>query len=141
MTEKQEKQKITDNSIKTNNKMSELKLTGAIIAIMEKQQVTDTFAKREFVIETDEQYPQMVKFELIQAKCEDIDKHKLGETVTVHFNVVGRKWNDKQGKDVYFVSVNAWRLEAVQSASNDNSSSMPPAEEPPVDSFSDDLPF
>ena len=119
--------------------MSELKLQGKIIAIMEKQQVTDTFAKREFVIETDEQYPQMVKFELIQAKCEDIDKHKLGETVTVHFNVVGRKWNDKQGKDVYFVSVKAWRIEKEADAPED---SAPFSDaDPPVDSFSDSLPF
>ena len=93
--------------------MSELKITGKIIAIMEKQQVTDTFAKREFVIETDEQYPQMVKFELMQDKCELIDKHRVGEEITVHFNVAGRKWNDKQGKDVYFVSVKAWRIEGV----------------------------
>ena len=118
--------------------MSELKITGKIIAIMKKQQVTDTFAKREFVIETDEQYPQKVKFELMQDKCEDIDKHKIGETVTVHFNVVGRKWTDKQGKDVYFVSVKAWRIEAEPSAPD----STPFADaEPPADSFGTDLPF
>jgi hypothetical protein len=121
--------------------MSELKLTGKVIAIMEKQQVTDTFAKREFVIETDEQYPQMVKFELKQAACEDIDKHKIGDEITVFFNLQGRKWKNKENKDVYFVSVNAWRLEAVKGASNDNGSSMPSAAEPPADSFADDLPF
>ena len=114
--------------------MSELKISGKVIAIMEKQQVTDTFSKREFVIETDEQYPQMVKFELIQAKCEDIDKHKIGDEITVFFNVVGRKWTNKENKDVYFVSVNAWRLEAVTSASGDSfpeSQCEPPAEDIP----------
>ena len=121
--------------------MSELKLQGKIIAIMEKQQVTDTFAKREFVIETDEQYPQMVKFELVQAKCEDIDNHKLGDEITVHFNVVGRVWNNKEGKDVYFVSVKAWRLEAVKSASENSGAPFPVDAEPPVDSFGDELPF
>ena len=121
--------------------MSELKLQGKIIAIMEKQQVTDTFAKREFVIETEGEYPETVKFELTQAKCDLIDSYKVGQSINVSFNVRGRKWTNKQNEDVYFVSVNAWRLEAVKGASNDNSSSMPPAEEPPVDSFSDDLPF
>ena len=121
--------------------MSELKLTGAIIAIMEKQQVTDTFAKREFVIETDEQYPQMVKFELAQAACDLIDKHKIGDDINVFFNVRGRLWKNKEGKDVYFVSVNAWRLEGVKSASEDNSSPFPTDEEPPADTFADDLPF
>ena len=121
--------------------MSELKITGKIIAIMEKQQVTDTFAKREFVIETDELYPQMVKFEFSQAACYLIDKHKVGDDINVFFNVRGRAWENKQGKTVYFVSVNAWRLEAVKGANEGNSSSMPPAEEPPADSFADDLPF
>ena len=65
---------------------------------MDKQQVTDTFTKREFVIETEGEYPEVVKFELTQAKCEDIDKHKLGSEITVHFNVRGRKWNNKQGQ-------------------------------------------
>lgn len=122
--------------------MSELKLTGKIIAIMDKQQVTDTFAKREFVIETDEQYPQMVKFELTQAKCEDIDNHKVGEEITVHFNVRGRKWTNKENKDVYFVSVNAWRLEKSAAAPAATDAPFPSADaEPPADSFADDLPF
>ena len=67
--------------------MSDLKLEGKVVAIMNKQQVTDTFAKREFVIETDEQYPQMVKFELTQAKCDEIDNHKVGDDLTVHFKI------------------------------------------------------
>jgi hypothetical protein len=61
----------------------------------------------------------MVKFELKQAACEDIDKHKMGDEITVFFNLQGRKWKNKENKDVYFVSVNAWRLEAVKGASNE----------------------
>lgn len=122
--------------------MSELKLTGKIIAIMDKQQVTDTFSKREFVIETDEQYPQMVKFELTQAKCDDIDSHKVGEEISVHFNVRGRKWTNKQGEDVYFVSLNAWRLEKGAETPAATDVPFPSADaEPPADSFADDLPF
>lgn len=121
--------------------MSELKLEGKIIAIMDKQQVTDTFAKREFVITTDEQYPQDVKFELTQAKCDDIDDHKIGDSVSVSFNVRGRKWTNKENKDVYFVSVNAWRIDSLESAAS-NDTPFPSADaEPPADSFADDLPF
>ena len=117
--------------------MSELKLTGKVIAIMEKQQVTDTFAKREFVIETAEQYPQVVKFELSQDKCDLIDKFVLGNLIEVHFNVRGRAWTNKQNKEVYFVSLNAWRLEAAQGESKAEK----PKEESPVESFSDDMTF
>ncbi len=124
--------------------MSDLKLTGRVLAIMDKQQVNDKFAKREFVIETDDQYPQQVKFELMNAKCEDIDKHQLGQTIDVHFNCRGRKWTNKQGKDVYFVSLNAWRLE---SAGEENFEGAEPpfvteaAETPNEETFADDLPF
>lgn len=117
--------------------MSENKLTGKIIAIMDTQQVTDSFSKREFVIETDEQYPQMVKLEFTQANCSKLDYEKVGNELTVHFNVRGRKWTDKQGKDVYFVTLQAWRLESVQGSTQ-------PAtvgSEPPADSFASDLPF
>ena len=119
--------------------MSNNQLKGKLIAIMDKQQVTDTFSKREFVIETDEQYPQQVKFELIQAKCEDIDNHKLGDEITVHFNVVGRKWVDKQSKDVYFVSLKAWRIE--KEAAAPDSATFASAEPPTQETFDDGLPF
>lgn len=122
--------------------MSELKLRGRLVDIFDKQQVTDTFSKREFVIETDEQYPQMVKFQLTQVKCNDIDNHKVGEEITVHFNVRGRKWTNKQGEDVYFVSLNAWRLEKEVAAPVSSEAPFPSADaESPVDSFADDLPF
>lgn len=123
--------------------MSELKLKGKITAIFDKQQITDTFSKREFVIETDEQYPQMVKFELTQAKCDDIDSYKVGEEAIVHFNVRGRKWTNKQNEDVYFVSLNAWRLERESAAAPTAVDAPFPAAdtEPPADSFADDLPF
>lgn len=122
--------------------MSELKVTGKIIAIMGTQQVTDTFSKREFVIETDEQYPQMVKFEFTQAKCSVLDHEKIGNNVTVNFNLRGRKWTNKQGEDVYFNTLQAWRLE---SATNEQYSGVQPpfretAEEPPVN-FANELPF
>ena len=117
--------------------MSELKLTGRVLAIMDKEQVSEKFAKREFVIETDDQYPQQVKFELMNAKCEDIDKHQVGQTIDVHFNCRGRKWTNKQGKDVYFVSLSAWRLESAG-----GTETFAAAAEPPTDGVDvDNLPF
>lgn len=122
--------------------MSELTLKGRIAAIFDKEQITDTFSKREFVVETDEQYPQSVKFELTQAKCDDIDNYKVGEELTVHFNIRGRKWTNKQNEDKYFVSLNAWRLEKDTAAPKAADAPFPTADaEPPADSFADDLPF
>jgi len=70
---------------------------------------TATFQAREFVIEADDgRYPQMIKFQLIQDKCEEIDKFNEGDNIRVHFNLRGREW---QGK--YFTNLNAWRIEAT----------------------------
>jgi hypothetical protein len=120
--------------------MSELKLTGKIVAIMDVQVLKNDFSKREFVIETDDQYPQMVKLEFTQAKCSVLDTEKVGNQVTVSFNVRGKKWTNKDGKDVYFVSLNAWRLESAGGTEDD---SFPQAQcEPPTEkTFDTELPF
>ncbi len=88
--------------------MSNLSLTGKLHKVFDKQQVTDSFSKREFVIETAESYPQLVKFELTQDKCDLLNKFKVGETIKVLFNVRGREWNEK-----FFTNLNAWRIEEI----------------------------
>jgi hypothetical protein len=47
---------------------------GKVVAISQTIQVSDSFKKRDFVLEIAEnpQYPQFVKFDLIQDKCESI---------------------------------------------------------------------
>lgn len=119
--------------------MSELTITGRVIDIMQKQQVTDSFAKREFVIETDDQYPQIIKLEFSQDKCDKLDKVAIGQNVKVHFNVRGRKWhNAKKNEDVYFVTLSAWRIESLEGVSQD----VPPMEEQPAfDTSGEPLPF
>ena len=119
------------------------KLKGKIIDIFETQKVTDTFKKREFVLETDEQYPQMVKLELVQDNCTKLDALAIGQDVTAHFNVRGRKWTNKEGKDNYFVSLNVWRIDAEKVESKQQYAPVSTATDlPPVDdSVSDDLPF
>ena len=111
-----------------------LQITGKVKAVFDTQTFGSGFTKREFVITTAEQYPQDVKFELVKDKTGAIDAYKVGQSVTVHFNVRG---NEHQGK--YYVSLQAWKLEADQSAPPQNQSA-PPAKQsaPPVD---DDLPF
>jgi len=71
-----------------------------------------TFQVRDFVIEADDgRYPQMVKFQLVQDKCDEIEKFNEGDNIRVHFNLRGREW---QGK--YFTNLNAWRIEAGTAA-------------------------
>ncbi|MTI29890.1 DUF3127 domain-containing protein [Cytophagales bacterium RKSG123] len=83
-----------------------------ILEISETVQITDSFRKREFVVEFAEnpQYPEYIKFEMIQDKCDLLNSFSVGQEVEVHFNLKGRKWTDPQGNVKYFNSLQAWRV-------------------------------
>lgn len=92
-----------------------MNLQGKIKEIFDTQHISDRFSKREFVIEyvDNPQYPQYVKFELTQDKCDLLDQFKPGQDVDVHFNVRGRAWTNQQGVTQYFNTLQAWRLEVA----------------------------
>lgn len=93
-------------------------IKGKLLEVFETVQVKDTFRKREFVVEYAEnpQYPELVKFELIQEKCDLLDGLNVGDEVQVFFNLKGRKWTDPQGQTKYFNSLQAWKLQATSGA-------------------------
>ena len=92
--------------------MSNLTVEGKLHKVFDTEQKTETFQAREFVIEVqDGQYPQFVKFQLTQDRCQIIDGHEPGQMIKVHFDLRGREW---QGK--YFTNLNAWRVEGQQAA-------------------------
>jgi hypothetical protein len=77
-------------------------IEGKLIEKFDTVAINDKFQKREFVLETEDNaggniYTQNIKFQLIQAKCSEIDASNLGEVIRVHFNLQGRKW-EKDGK-------------------------------------------
>ena len=119
-----------------------MNIEGKILQKFETQEIKESFRKREFVLEYAEnpQYPEFLKFELIQSNCEQLDGLQEGDEVVVSFNLKGRKWTDPKGETKYFNSLQAWRLEKKQ-ASND--SPPPPTQEWIKEDFSkdDDLPF
>jgi len=90
-------------------------IKGKLVEVFETVQVKDTFRKREFVLEYAEnpQYPELIKFELIQEKCDLLDGMNVGDEVQVFFNLKGRKWTDPQGQVKYFNSLQAWKLQAA----------------------------
>jgi hypothetical protein len=82
------------------------KATGKIEKIFDTEEKSATFSAREFVIEvTDGQYPQMVKFQLVQDKVTLVDEYAEGDEVEVEFDLRGREWNGK-----YFTNLQAWRI-------------------------------
>lgn len=84
---------------------------GRIHEIYEEQQVSDKFRKREFLLEVaDGSYTQFLKFQLTQDKCSLLDQYSKGDNVNVDFNLTGRLYTGKDGKENCFTSLNAWRL-------------------------------
>ena len=88
--------------------------TGTVRAIMDTQQISDTFRKREFALEIqDGNYPQTVKFQTVQDRTELLDNLEVGQEVTVHFNLKGREFTRKtDGTTDYWTNLEAWRIEA-----------------------------
>ena len=124
-----------------------MEITGKIKKIDEaKTYGTSGFRKREMVLTTDEQYPQMLAIEFTQDKCELLDNYSVGDAVKININLRGRDWINPEGEAKYFNSIQGWRIEKLQAES---STEMPPIEAvdafEPADSISDaepdDLPF
>ena len=86
-------------------------VTGRLHEIFDEQQVSEKFRKREFVLEVqDGQYPEHIKFQMVQDKTSLIDPYKMGDEVKVTFNLRGRGFN-KNGQMLYFTNLEAWKIE------------------------------
>lgn len=89
-----------------------MQITGKVHEIGFTEHVSDKLSKRDLIIEYAEnpQYPEYIKIEAINAKCDLLDNVKEGENVVVDFNIKGRPWTDKTGKIVYFNSLQLWKI-------------------------------
>lgn len=93
-------------------------VTGRLHEIFDEQQVSEKFRKREFVLEVqDGQYPEHIKFQLVQDKTSLIDPYKMGDEVKITFNLRGRGFN-KNGQMIYFTNLEAWRIEPASGGGN-----------------------
>jgi single-strand DNA-binding protein len=87
--------------------------TGTIKSIGDTIQVSEKFKKREFVIETEENYPQFILFELNQDRCDIIDAYQIGQKVTVEYNLKGRQWTNNQGEVKTFNTLQVWKIQPL----------------------------
>jgi hypothetical protein len=87
-----------------------MELKGTIKKIGEIQTFGTGFQKREFILITEEQYPQTISIELISGKVDIIEPFKEGEKATVGINIQGREWVSHQGETKYFNSIVAWKI-------------------------------
>ena len=94
--------------------MPSFELKCKIVNIGAVTKVTESFNKREIIVEVDytEQYPQTIKIEATQLKCDDpfILEARKGDEATIHINLRGNVYDNKaKGKKEVFNSLQFWK--------------------------------
>jgi len=85
-----------------------LKLKGETVEVSAK------FKKRDFVVTSEEQYPQHVSFQLNQDHCDIIDPINIGEKLKVAFGLNGREWKKPDTEEIkYFNTLVAFQVTKV----------------------------
>lgn len=110
-----------------------MNITGKIKLIGDTKTLGSGFRKRDFVIVTNEQYPQNILVEMVQDKCDVLDRFNQGDNVKVAINIRGREWTSPQGEVKYFNSIQGWKIDS-DVAEVTTADHLPDREE-------DDLPF
>ena len=115
-----------------------MQVQGKIKIIGDVQTFGADFTKRELVVLTDDQYPQLISIDFLKDKCDLLNSYKVGQSVNVSINLGGREWINPQGEAKYFNSVTGWKIEAV----TQDISSLRPTSAPNLSQgVEDDLPF
>ncbi len=92
-----------------------MEITGKIIAVLPAQGGTskngNEWKKQEYVLETHEQYPKKVCFQIFGADRIDQAAIQLGEELTVSFDIDSREYNGR-----WFTNINAWKVARAAAA-------------------------
>ena len=110
---------------------------GTIKVINQTQVISESFSKREFVIETDGQYPKPNAFQVTKDKCSLLDNFKVGQQVEVFWNLNGKEWTSPAGETKYFNTLEAWKIDVLGATAQ----AQPKQVTTPANEEEDDLPF
>lgn len=101
---------------------------GKLHKVNEIQEISANFRKREFVVKTDEQYPQHILCELQHDNVDLIDAFSIGSNIAVSINIRGRSWTSPvTNEEKYFNTIVAWKIEIPEYEKN---KPVPPAPDP-----------
>lgn len=102
-------------------------ITGKILYIYPTQQITtkggNAFLKRSLVLDitrfdpyTGERgFENTPVLDFSGDQCQELDKYRTGQVVTVSFNIQGTRYKNADGKEQIFTSVRPYRIEPHQS--------------------------
>lgn len=103
-----------------------MELSGKVIAVLEPRggisRNGNEWKVQEYVIETHDQYPRKMVFDVFGADKIQQFNIQAGEELNVSFDIDAREWNGR-----WFNSIRAWRVERVQPQANAQTPPPPPA--------------
>jgi single-stranded DNA-binding protein len=96
----------------------------------------------DFVVTTDEQYPQTLKLQANKEKAENLIKYnKPGDKVDISINLRGREWTNPQGEVKVFNTIEAWKVFKSEDSFKPEDKAEVPEENASLQPESDDSPF
>lgn len=121
--------------------MEKLEQEGTIEKIFDTITFDSGFRKREFVVKTSGQYPQLIKFEVVKDKCDTLAQYnKVGDLVNVSFNLRGNEFT-KNDKTMYFNTLSAWKIQKIEADKHLGTEQVVETVGGVMDKVEDDLPF
>lgn len=115
-------------------------IQGKIHEVFNTQEISDRFQKREFILETEDKYPQFVKFQVINDKVVLMDGFSKGDPVEVTFRLNGKPFQNRNGETIYFTNLNVVKLLSLKGGGDnqDNSGQYDPNQDIPENPYEDD---
>lgn len=133
-------------------------IIGQILSVGEVQNLTsqntgNSFTKRSLVIsvrrfdpntgEPVNDYENTPEFNFIGDRCKDLDQFKVGQNVTVYFDLVGRKYTPQGGTEKIINDIRPYKIELYGRAAAEQPQATPapqapsvdPAPQPPIDTY------
>lgn len=98
--------------------MEAIEIKGTVLELAETQTVGDNFKKRDVAIELADgnpQYPEHISLQGIKDLCDKMDELQPGTEATFKVNLKGRAWTNKEGKKIYFNTLQIWKFEVTKS--------------------------
>ena len=93
--------------------MNILSIKGSLIKINEIENIENkegkSWKKQTFLIETSAEYNNQICFQLFgEEKTKLLEKHKIGDSVEVFFNISSREYNNR-----YYHNIDAWKINPI----------------------------
>lgn len=104
-----------------------MKLKEKVIKVMDATTFTSKEGKttvyRDLILITDEQYPREIALTFKDGNCQLLNAVQPGDTVEVTFDI--RSTMATNGSNRYFTSLNAWKLDIIESVAQKQAAAAP----------------